>query len=111
MKESPDSFRATKAQAGSLKRFLSKEVLNKETGEVLDSRKLLAMIDEKKLEEFTSLMGYYQIRTSEVDMDGREIISVKEASCLQGHEGMGLWIIGKACTESNAKMESDIHEG
>ena len=74
LQESPDSFRATKAQAGSLKRFVSKEVLNKETGEVLDSRKLLAMIDEKKLEGFTSLMGYYQIRTSEVDMDGREII-------------------------------------
>ena len=74
LKESPESFRVTKAQAGSLKRFISKEVLNKETGEVLDSRKLLAMIDEKKLEEFTSLMGYYQIRTSEVDMDDREII-------------------------------------
>lgn len=74
LKESPESFRVTKAQAGSLKRFISKEVLNKETGEVFDSRKLLAMIDEKKLEEFTSLMGYYQIRTSEVDMDDREII-------------------------------------
>ena len=30
-----------------MKRFISKEVLNKETGEVLDSRKLLAMIGEK----------------------------------------------------------------
>ena len=27
------------------------------------------MIDDKKLEEFTELMGYYQIRTSETDME------------------------------------------
>lgn len=57
-----------------MKKFISKDVVNKETGEVLDSRKLLAMIDEKKLEEVTALMGYYQIRTSELDMDDREII-------------------------------------
>lgn len=74
LKGSPESFRVTKAQAGTLKKFISKDVVNKETGEVLDSRKLLAMIDEKKLEEVTALMGYYQIRTSELDMDDREII-------------------------------------
>ncbi len=74
LKESPESFRVTKDQAGSLKKFMSKEIVNKETGEIYDSRKLLRMVDEKKLEEFTELMGYYQIRTSEVDMDDREVI-------------------------------------
>ena len=74
LKESPESFRVTKAQAGSLKKFMSNDIVNKETGEIYDSRKLLGMIDEKKLEEFTELMGYYQIRTSEVDMDDQEVI-------------------------------------
>lgn len=74
LKQSPTSFRVTKAQASSLKRFMSKDVVNKETGEVYDSRMLLGMIDEKKLEEYTELMGYYQIRTSELDMDDREVI-------------------------------------
>lgn len=74
LKESPETFRVTKAQAGCLKKFMSKDVINKETGEILDSEKLLGMIDEKKLEEYTALMGYYQIRTSELDMDDREII-------------------------------------
>ena len=74
LKESPSSFRVTKSQAGSIKRFLSKDVVNRDTGEIYDSRKLLSMIDEKKLEEYTGLMGYYQIRTSELDMDEQEVI-------------------------------------
>lgn len=74
LRKSPETFRVTKAQAGALKRFMAKDVVNKETGEIMDSRKLLAMIDDEKLEEYTALMGYYQIRTSELDMDDREII-------------------------------------
>lgn len=74
LKKSPSSFRVTKAQAGRLKRFLSKNVVNTETGEILDSKKLLSMIDEEKLEEYTELMGYYQIRTSELDMPDLEVI-------------------------------------
>lgn len=74
LKESPSSFRVTRAQACSLKRFMSKEIVNKDTGEIYDSKKLLALIDEKKLEEYTGLMGYYQIRTSELDMDDQEVI-------------------------------------
>ena len=33
--------------AFSLKKFMSKDIVNKETGEVYDSRKLLGMIDDK----------------------------------------------------------------
>ena len=74
LKESPANFRVTRAQAASLRKFMSRDVLNKETGEVLDSEKLIAMIDEKKLEEYTSLMGYYVIVTSELGMDSTDVI-------------------------------------
>ena len=74
LKQNPANFRVTRAQAASLKRFMSKDVVNKTTGEVLDSRKLIAMIDEKKLEEYTDLMGYYVIVTSETEMDSIEVI-------------------------------------
>lgn len=72
--KSPDSFRVTAAQSGSLRKFMRREFLDKETGEVVDSGKLLAMIDEDKLMEYRELMGYYQIVTSELDMPDLEII-------------------------------------
>ena len=43
-------------------------------GEVLDGTKLVAMIDDDKLNEFNELMGYYQIATSELEMDDRAVI-------------------------------------
>lgn len=74
LKKDPVSFRVTRAQSRSLERFLKKEVVDTETGEILDSKKLLTMIDEEKLEEFTEQMGYYQIVTSELDMDALTVI-------------------------------------
>ena len=74
LRESPSSFRVTASQSRSLKHFFKKEVINSETGEILNSSKLLAKIDEKKLEEFTAYMGYYQIVTSELIMDPLEVI-------------------------------------
>ena len=74
LKANPSGFRVSAAQSRSLKRFLRKDVLNKATGEVLDGKKLLAMIDDEKLTEFNELMGYYQIVTSEVNMPDLEII-------------------------------------
>lgn len=74
LKESPQNFRVSAAQAKSLRRFMSREVVNKDSGEILDSRKLVAMIDEQKLEEFTEQMGYYVIVTSELDMKPQEVI-------------------------------------
>ena len=49
-------------------------MIHKETGEIVDSKKLLSMIDDSKLTEFNELMGYYQIVSSEVEMDDLEII-------------------------------------
>ena len=74
LKANPAGFRVSAAQSRSLKRFMTKEVMHKETGEILDSGKLLSMIDEEKLTEFNELMGYYQIATSETEMDDLEII-------------------------------------
>lgn len=74
LKANPGGFRATVAQSRSLKRFLKKDVLNRKNGEVLDGTKLVAMIDDEKLNEFNELMGHYQIVTSELDMSDREVI-------------------------------------
>ena len=74
LKVNPKGFRVSAAQSRSLRRFMKKDLLNKETGEVLDSRKLLSMIDDERLSEFSDLMGYYQIVTSELDMPDLDII-------------------------------------
>ena len=74
LKANPHGFRITAAQTKSLKKFLRKEVVDKESGEVLDGTKLISMIDDEKLTEFNELMGYYQIVTSELEMSDEEII-------------------------------------
>ena len=75
LKANPGGFRVTAAQSHSLRRFLRDEVVDRETGDILDGRRLRAMIDDAKLEEFNRLMGYYQIATSELDMPDREVIA------------------------------------
>lgn len=74
LKANPAGFRVTAAQSRSLRRFLRKDVVDSRNGEVLDGTKLVAMIDDGKLNEFNGLMGYYQIATSELDMPDREVI-------------------------------------
>lgn len=74
LKESPASFRITRRDIGKLSHFLKKDVVNAETGEITDSRKFLSFIDEEKVEEFTSSMGYYQIVTSELSMSPSDVI-------------------------------------
>ena len=74
LRANPAGFRVTAAQSRSLRRFLKKDVVNSRNGEVLDGTKLVAMIDGDKLNEFSELMGHYQIATSELEMDDREVI-------------------------------------
>ena len=74
LRANPAGFRVTAAQSRSLKRFLKKDVVNSKNGEVIDGTKLVAMIDDDKLNEFNELMGYYQIATSELEMDDRAVI-------------------------------------
>jgi transposase len=72
--ESPGNFRATAAQAKSVRKFLRKELVNEKTGEVLDSSDLLASLDMDKINHFTEGFGYYQIVTSELTMPDAEVI-------------------------------------
>ena len=74
LRANPAGFRVSAAQSKSLKRFLKDEYLNKKTNEVDDGRKLVAMIDDEKLNAFNELMGYYMIATSELDAPDQEII-------------------------------------
>ena len=74
LRENPGSYRISSAHSKGLRRFLKKEYVNKVTGEKVDSADLMPMIDEAKLTEFNELMGYYQIVTSELEMEDREVI-------------------------------------
>ena len=74
LKADPTGFRVSAAQSRSLRKYMKKEMIHKETGEIVDSGKLLSMIDDDKLTEFNELMGYYQIVSSELEMDDLEII-------------------------------------
>lgn len=74
LKNSPENFRISKSQSRDLKKFLKKDVENIDTGELVDSSKLKALIDEEKINKFTELMGYYKIVSSELQMSETEII-------------------------------------
>lgn len=70
----PDSFRLSKTQSSSIKRFLKKDVINYHNGEMLDSNKLKPLIDFDKINKYKKSFGYYQIVTSELKMDDLEVI-------------------------------------
>lgn len=74
LKTSPENFRISKSQSKDLKKFLKKDLENIDTGEVIDSTRLKAMLDEEKINAFNSLMGYYKIVTSELNMSDTEVI-------------------------------------
>ena len=74
LRANPAGFRVSAAQSKSLKKFLKDEYLNKKTNEIVDGRRLVAMIDDDKLNAFNELMGYYMIATSELDTPDQEII-------------------------------------
>lgn len=74
LQTSPESFRISKAQAKDIRKFIKKDVENTDTGELIDSKKLKALLDDEKLKEFNSIMGYYKIVTSEINMDDLEVI-------------------------------------
>jgi transposase len=72
--ETPENFRITATQAKSLRRFMDKNMVNEKTGEIVDSRELKAMIDKNKVDAYKRSFGYYQLVTSELKMDDKEII-------------------------------------
>lgn len=74
LQEHPENFRITATQAKSLRKFFKNECVNEETGEILDATKIRALIDFDKVAEYRKSLGYYQIVTSELTMDAREVI-------------------------------------
>ena len=74
LEEHPENFRITAVQSKSLRKFFKKECVNEKTGEILDSYKIRAFVDFDKVAEYKKSLGYYQIVTSELTMDAREVI-------------------------------------
>lgn len=74
LKISPDSFKITKTQSNSLKKFLKSELVNSKTGEILNSKDLKAFVDFDKINKYKDSFGYYQIVTSELDMPDQKVI-------------------------------------
>lgn len=72
--ESPQSFPISRLNNDKIKKYLKKEVLNEENGEILNSEKLKALINTDKVNEDLSLLGWYSIITSETNMNERNII-------------------------------------
>lgn len=72
--ENPESFPSNRLNNSKIKKYLKKQVLNDETGEIIDSENLKAIIDIDKVNEELSLLGWYSIITSEINMDENEII-------------------------------------
>ncbi len=74
LEESPSSFRITALQSKALRKFMKKEFVNTKTGEILTSSDIKAFVDFDKVKEYRNGIGYYQIVTSELTMDPRDVI-------------------------------------
>lgn len=72
--KNPNSFRLSSTQIPVVKKYLKKNVINKKTGELLNSSDLTAILDLDKLKMDYDLMGYYTLATSEIHMDDRQMI-------------------------------------
>lgn len=74
LEEAPSSFRITALQSKALRKFMKKEYVNTKTGEAMNSSDIKGFVDFDKVAEYRKGMGYYQIVTSELKMDPREVI-------------------------------------
>lgn len=75
VRKSPANFKITALQAKSFKKYFKKDVLNTETGELINSTNINTLLDEDKIQKELELMGYYMIITSEVNMSDIEIVN------------------------------------
>lgn len=76
LQQSPDSFRITAMQSKKIRQFLKKEYMNAKTGELTDAAMLIGRIDPAKVEAYRQSFGYYQIVSSEVQMEDTKIIDI-----------------------------------
>ncbi|MDR0697270.1 MAG: hypothetical protein LBF68_07065 [Christensenellaceae bacterium] len=71
---STKSFDVSRSEVKSIKRFLCKDILNSNTDELFKSTDLKKLIDRNKIKEYKRNFGFYQIITSEIDMDEQKLI-------------------------------------
>ncbi len=74
LEKEPNNFRITSMQSKSLKKFLKKNCEIKKTGEIINSSDVKLSIDFDKVNKYKKTFGYYQIVTSEIEMNDLEII-------------------------------------
>ena len=70
----PENFRISSMNAKKIRKFLKKDFIHSDTGELINSNKLKTMIDIEAIEKYKKFFGYYQIVTSELDMPDLEVI-------------------------------------
>ena len=70
----PQSFRLSSTQIPLIKKYLKRDIVNKKTGEILNSSDLTAILDIDALKTDYDLMGYYTLATSEINMDDQQMI-------------------------------------
>lgn len=71
--ENPNSFPISRFKG--LSKFIGTCQVDKQTGEILDT-KALQFVKEEKVKEFSKFFGYYMIVTSEIDKPDEEIIDI-----------------------------------
>ena len=74
--ENPENFKISSCQYKSLKPFLTNNVENIKTGEIVYYKDLKAHIDKEKINNYVSHMGYYQIVSSEINKSDEEIVEI-----------------------------------
>ncbi|MDO5411806.1 MAG: IS1634 family transposase [Lachnospiraceae bacterium] len=74
LEETPENFRITALESKNLRKFLKKDYVNQKTGEIVNSNDIKAFIDFDKVAEYRKSMGYYQIVTSELNLEPLEVI-------------------------------------
>lgn len=70
-REHPDKLKDKQKKS---QEFIDVLDIDKKTGEVIKTEKLVVLLDEK-IEKYKETMGFYSIVTSEIDMEDREIIN------------------------------------
>lgn len=74
VQQNPANFKLTSLQTKSFRKYFHKDVLNTDTGELINSSNISTLLDEEKIQKELELMGYYMIITSEINMSDTEII-------------------------------------
>ena len=70
-KEHPDKLKDKERKS---QQFIKTVDVDKETGEIIHSEKVIVFLD-KKLEKYKETLGYYSIVTSEIEEEDKEIIN------------------------------------